>query len=88
MVIRRYDPIAEDWFEGEVGKVWGHDHETQSRRPFMALVVEGYAPSPLEEGQIVEIVSKAELYNREMDRSDEIFMKNREHPYLPLHDGE
>ncbi len=58
MIIRRYDEIAGGWFEGEVGLVYGYDHKKQQRFPVLSLVVEGYVPSPLQKGDIIEIVSK------------------------------
>ncbi len=67
MTIRRYDEVAEDWFEGKVGSVSAYNFEQQQYVSSLALVVDGYAPSPLQEGDTVEVVSKAELYNREID---------------------
>jgi hypothetical protein len=88
MTIRRYDDIAAKWFEGIVSNVSSYDHEQQSRNTHLSLAVQGYAPSPLVLGQQVEIVSKAELYNREMDERNRIILENREKPWLPFHDGE
>jgi hypothetical protein len=87
-VIRRFDEIAGDWFEGTVGKISGWDEKKKEATYALALVVEGYAPSPLQEGQLAEIVSEAELHQREMDKRNQIFMENREKPWLPFVDGE
>jgi hypothetical protein len=88
MTIRRYDEIAQAWFEGDLRQVSSYDHQKQQRVYALSLVVEGYAPSPLQAGDTIEIVSKAELYNREMDERNRIAFENREKPWLPLHDGE
>ena len=82
MTIRRYDDPPGKWFEGKVGRISGYDYDKQQRVSSLALVVEGYAPSPLIAGDIVEIVSKAELYNREMDKRNRIAYENREKPWL------
>lgn len=86
MTIRRYDGGI--WYEGEVRSVSSYDFEKQQRTYSLALAVEGYAPSPLAEGDVIEIVSKVELYNREMDTRNRIVRENRDKPWLPLHDGE
>jgi hypothetical protein len=82
MVIRRYDPVAHNWFEGKVGQISSFDPKTGQRHSSLALVVEGYAPSPLVEGDLIEIVSRAELYNREMDERNRIAYENRPKPWL------
>lgn len=87
-VIRRYDEIAGEWFEGTVGRVSSYDQGEQERVYSLHLVVAGYAPSPLQVGDIIEIVTESELYHREMDKRNQIFMENREKPWLPFHDGE
>jgi hypothetical protein len=33
-------------------------------------------------------ISKAEIYNREMDKRNRIVAENRDKPWLPFHDGE
>jgi hypothetical protein len=88
MTIRRYDEIDGNWYEGKLCQVSSWNYEKQQRISALSLAVEGYAPSPLQVGQIVEIVSQAELYNREMDKHDRIIAENRDKPWLPLHDGE
>lgn len=88
MTIRRYDEIAGEWYEGAVRQVSSYHYETGERITGLSLVVGGYAPSPLQEGDTIEIVSKAELYNREMDERNRIIAENREKPWLPFHDGE
>lgn len=60
MSIRRYDPIAREWFLDEVCTVYGYDHEKQQRFPVLSLRVPGHAPSPLQAGDTVEMVSTAE----------------------------
>lgn len=82
MIIRRYDEIAHDWFEGEVGSGSSFDPQSGQRHSFLSLVVPGFAPSPLQEGQTIEIVSKEELHNREMDRQNRIAYENRPKPWL------
>jgi len=82
MVIRRRDAIDGEWYEGKVGQVSSYRHETGERITGLSLVVEGYAPSPLRVDDEIEIVSKAELYNREMDERNRISYKNREKPWL------
>jgi hypothetical protein len=52
MGIRRYDG---GWYEGEVGGVSGYDQKGE-RVTELCLVVEGYAPSPLQAGDTIEIV--------------------------------
>ncbi len=88
MVIRRLDIIDGNWYEGNVGKVVSTHPETHEQRTSFALIVPGYAPSPLRPGDDIEIVSRAELYNREMDERNRISYENREKPWLPLHEGE
>ncbi len=83
MVIRRRDEIDEHWYEGEVGQVTSTHPETYERTLSLALVVPGYAPSPLRVGDEVVIVSKAELYNREIDERNRIAHEHREKPWLP-----
>ncbi len=56
MAIRRYDDAVHMWFEGEVGRTFGYDHQSGQRFEVLNLVVEGYAPSPLSPGQTIEIV--------------------------------
>src|SRR5436305_4033178 len=80
MTIRRYDEAGCCWFEGVVDKVSGWNHEKQQMTSSYVLVVPGYAPSPLAEGQEVEIVSKAELYDRARAKEDEIFTANKPKP--------
>ena len=79
MTIRRHDEIAGEWHEGKVG----YHRETREHGTGLALVIEGYAPSPLQVGDSIEIVSEAELYNREMDKRNRILYENREKPWLP-----
>lgn len=88
MTIRRYDEIAGAWFEGKLGNVSSWHHEKQQRISVLSLVVEGYVPSPLQVGDTIEIIGKAELYNREIDERNRIAAENREKPWLPLYDGE
>jgi hypothetical protein len=83
MTIRRYDEVAGEWFEGKVGWISSYDHEKQQRVSGPALVVDGYAPSPLQTGQEIVIVSRAELYEREMDERNRIAYENRAKPWLP-----
>ena len=82
MTIRRRDRIDGQWYEGEVRRQGGANGFS------LVFVVEGYAPSPFHVGDDIEIVSKAELHNREMDERNRIVAENREKPWLPLHDGE
>lgn len=88
MTIRRYDEVAGEWFEGEICNVSSFNHEKQQRITALSIAVKGYAPSPLQVGQEIEIVGKAELYNREIDKHNRIIAENREKPWLPFHDGE
>lgn len=88
MTIRRYDPIAETWIEGEVGRISGYDHKHQQRIYTLCLVVEGYAPSPLVDGDMIEIIIEAERYNRAMDERNRMLQSSREKPWLPSYDGE
>ena len=57
MVIRRLDIIDGNWYEGNVGKVVSTHPETHEQRTSFALIVPGYAPSPLRPGDDIEIVS-------------------------------
>jgi hypothetical protein len=82
MTIRRQDAVSGEWYEGEVRQISSYDHEKQERVSGLALVVEGYVPSPLMPGDNIEIVSKAELYNREMDERNRIAYESREKPWL------
>jgi hypothetical protein len=59
MLIRRYDKVAKIWFEGEVRQISSYDYEKLQRVFSLSLAVEGYAPSPLQAGDTVEIVSKS-----------------------------
>lgn len=83
MTIRRRDAIDGQWYEGNVGKVISTHPDTYVQTSHLSLVVPGYAPSPLRVGDEVEIVSKAELYNREIDERNRISYENREKPWLP-----
>ena len=71
MAIRRYDPIAQHWFSGEVGIVYGYIHETRERAITFGLVAPGYAPSPLVEGDEIEIMSDEEEAERAEDEESE-----------------
>ena len=84
MIIRRLDPISKEWYEGEVCRVAGGFNSPWR----LSLNVEGYAPSPLAEGQTVEIVSNDELAQREIDQQNKIAWEHREKPWLPSYDGE
>lgn len=54
-IIRRYDPPF--WFEGEVGQISSWDFEKKQRVYGLALIIDGFAPSPLYLGDTIEIVS-------------------------------
>lgn len=56
-IIRRYDRYAPGWFEGEVGQISSWDFERQQRVYGLALIIDGFAPSPLYLGDTIEIVS-------------------------------
>jgi hypothetical protein len=65
-----------------------YDHEKEQIVSGLALAVEGFEPSPLRAGDTIEIVSEAELYNREMKKRNRIRAESRDKPCLPFHDGE
>jgi hypothetical protein len=58
MLIRRYDSAAPGWFTGEVVIVYGYEHETKQRIQTMGLAVDGFAPSPLVEGDEIELIEE------------------------------
>jgi len=57
MVIRRYDEIDGNWYQGTVGQISSYNYETRERITGLALIVDGYAPSPMRSGDSIEIVS-------------------------------
>ena len=54
MTILRLDSVDGNWYEGYIGRL------TIGEVSSLALVVEGYVPSPLQTGQEVEILSSEE----------------------------
>lgn len=77
MTIRRYDEASHSWTEGKVSLVNG----------VFCLLIAG-THLTLQNGDDIEIVSEAELYNREIDKRNHIVNENRAKPWLPLYDGE
>lgn len=58
MVIQRYDSAAPGWFTGSVVIVYGYEHETKRRVLTLGLAVDGFAPSPLVEGDEIAFVEE------------------------------
>ena len=65
MVIRRYDEIDGNWYQGTVGQISSYNYETRERVTGLALIVDGYAPSPMRDGDSIEIVSSSTMNNQE-----------------------
>lgn len=56
MIILRKDRVSNEWFQGETCNVSSFDFQKRERLNHLSLSVPGYVPSPIIEGDEIEII--------------------------------